>query len=254
MRTLLIDIETYPNLSWTWGLWKQDISLAMLEKPGGVLGFSVKWHGSGDGPFFFGLEKYSSEELAAILHDCLDEADVVEHFNGKKFDVPWINSQILTLTDLGPPSPFHQVDWCNVVKKEFRFPSNKLQYVSTVLGFAGKEETGGFQLWKDVMQGTVYPFESEPLDTAAWTKMGTYCNGDVRKLDEIHDPLLPWAKGYPNRRLYGEDTGCPRCGAEDTLQSRGYRTTKTSVYQRMWCSGCKGWSSVGKRERGTAVS
>lgn len=255
MKTLLLDLETFPNLAWTWGLWKVDVPLVMLEKPGGVLGFSAKWYGDKAKPEFFGLNEFDSPVIAEGLYELLDECDAVVHFNGKSFDIPWVNSQILLHTDLGPPSPYHQIDLCNVVKKTFRFPSNKLQYVSTVLGFAGKEDTGGFGLWKQVMQGTCYPFENEPLDVRAWAKMGSYCNGDVTKLDEIYPELLPWIPNHPNYRLYTTDeAACPRCGSVSGLQKRGFRTTKVSVFQRVWCPKCKAWSSHGKRARGSEVS
>lgn len=40
-KILLLDIETSPLLSYTWGIWQQDVPLNMIEKDWGVLSWSA---------------------------------------------------------------------------------------------------------------------------------------------------------------------------------------------------------------------
>ena len=47
-RILLIDIETAPLLSYTWGTWDQNIGLNQIEQDTYILSWAAKWYdGSG---------------------------------------------------------------------------------------------------------------------------------------------------------------------------------------------------------------
>jgi len=170
----------------------------------------------------------------------LDQADVVETWNGKRFDVPHLNREFLEL-GLNPPSPFQQTDLMEVAKKRFRFPSNKLQYVSTALGFHGKVEHEGHTLWVKCMNG----------DPEAWERMEEYNKQDVWLLEDIHNRFLPWIQQHPSYAVNG-DFVCTRCGS-NRLQRRGEARTLQSVYQRYQCLDCGGWSRDTKRQRGAML-
>src|SRR6185503_1772817 len=101
-----------------------------------------------------------------------------------------------------------QIDLKLAVAKRFKFTSNKLQFVSEVLGLEGKEEHEGFPLWSKVMAG----------DTDAQRRMESYNKRDVELLTEVYEVLLPWIPGHPHRSLYSGLGGCPDCGCEDELQ------------------------------------
>lgn len=235
MKTLILDIETAPNLAYVWGLWDQNIGLPMLVEPTEVICFAAKWHGSKQVMFH-------REELVAKAWNLLDEADVVVHFNGKRFDIPHLNREFVT-AGFGPPSPFKQVDLLNVVKKRFKFPSNKLQYVSTQLGLKGKANTGGFDLWLKCMSG----------DLAAWKKMERYNKQDVVLTEQVYDILQPWVPGLPSIHLYDMVMdGCPRCGSTDT-QKRGFAYTTVSKFQQYQCNECGGYFRDSKRIEGVHV-
>src|SRR5690606_41747736 len=78
-------------------------------------------------------------------HRLLSAADAVIHFNGQRFDIPHLNREFVE-AGLTPPSPYSQIDLLKVVKKNFRFPSNKLDYVTKKLGLDHKVQNGGHQL------------------------------------------------------------------------------------------------------------
>ena len=137
MKILHIDIETAPNKVYAWGLWNQNISINQIVESGYTMCFAAKWHNK-KGVMFNSI--HQSDEVAMLeeLHGLLEEADVVVHYNGTKFDIPTINKEFL-INGMEPPEPYHQVDLFRVVKNRFRFPSNKLDYIAQELGYKGSK-------------------------------------------------------------------------------------------------------------------
>ena len=128
------------------------------------------------------------------------------------------------------------------MKRNFRFPSNKLDYVAQRLGVGAKVEHTGFQLWLDCMAGS----------DKAWRMMKKYQIQDVDLLVELYEILLPWMRhpGVPAHS--GNEDGCPNCGSTK-LQRRGYESLSTGRYQKFQCQGCGKWTRSGKRETSTTM-
>lgn len=238
LKILCIDIETTPNLAHVWGLWEQNIGLTQLREATTMMCFAAKWVGEKN-VFFYSGYKNGHQEMVQKAYDLLNEADVVMHYNGKRFDVPHLNREFLN-QGLTPPAPFKQIDLMQVVKKQFKFPSYKLDYVSKYLGLAGKTKHAGHQLWVDCMNGV----------PSAWTKMKSYNKQDVRLLEQMYEFLRPWITTHPNYTLHGEmntdaDT-CPVCGSQ-SLKPQGFAYTQMGKYQRYQCAECGKWSRSSKR-------
>ena len=237
MKTLVLDIETSPNVAHVWGLWQQNVSLDQLRESSFTLCWAAKWHGEKKVHF----RNYNDPEMVPHVHNLLDEADAVVTYNGDQFDLPTLHREIL-LAGYPPPSPTKSIDLCKVVKQKFRFPSNKLAYVTAELGLSGKLSHSGHRLWVGVMAD----------DDKAWATMKKYNIQDVRVTEELYDRLVPWIDGMPNRRLYATDDACPRCGAAE-LKREGHAYTRLGKYQRYRCGGCGGWSRSSRRDDGTTI-
>lgn len=238
MNVLLLDIETSPNLGYVWSLWQQNVNLSQLVATTEMLCFAAKWLGAPDTQFFS-----QNDGRLTMIHaawELLDSADVVMHYNGKSFDVKHLNREFIE-AGLAPPSAFKQIDLLLAVRKNFRFPSNKLQYVSKALGLEGKVEHEGFELWTKCMAG----------DAGAWKRMEKYNRQDVLLLEELYEKLLPWVPALPNRHLYGDD-GCPACGA-DALEPDGYAYTGVSKFPQYRCGACGSYYRAGKRVSGVSL-
>lgn len=242
MRVLLIDIETSPNLAYTWGLWQQDVHLSQLESPTEVICFAAAWLGAGNKVEFFSAHHHGRKKMVKEAHRLLDEADVVVHYNGTRFDIPHLNREIVQ-AGLTPPSPFKELDLWATVKRRFNFPSNKLAYVAPALGLEPKVKHDGFELWRKCMRG----------DDKAWATMKKYNIQDVRLLAQLYEVVLPWIPNHPSRNLIDRTDGCPTCGSEK-LQKRGSAFTKTREYQRFHCQGCGSWFRSVRSERGTKLT
>lgn len=241
-KILTLDIETSPNLAHVWGLWNQNIAINQLVASTEMLSFAAKWYGK-PRVMFYSQFHHGHEQMVQAAHDLLSEADIVVHFNGKSFDMPHLRREFLA-AGLNPPAPVKEVDLCLVAKKQFRFTSNKLDYITQYLGLSGKIHHSGFDLWRKCMAG----------DAKAWAEMRRYNMQDVRTTEELYDKLLPWVPNHPHLGLYVADgderNHCQNCGGTD-LRLEGYAYTNLGKYQRFQCKNprCGKW---GRSKRAVA--
>lgn len=250
LKLLMIDIETYPNKCYTWDIWNQNIGINQIISPGGLLCLAAKWYGQEEIEFY---SQWDDGDLKMALEAfrLLDECDVVCHYYGRNFDIPHINTALLK-QGFPPPRPFKQIDLKSAVGKQFKFTSNKLQFVSQVLGLEGKEEHEGFPLWEKVLnEGYKY---SEEVEMDAKKRMEIYNKRDVFLLDETYEALLPWIPNHPNRRLYEIGNICPTCGSDSQfLIEDGYYYTKLSKFKKYNCTMCDSWFRGNRRETGVTI-
>jgi hypothetical protein len=238
MKILLLDIESSPNVAHVWGLWQQNVGINQLMESSYVLCWAAKWLGE-DEIFFDSVHQSKPKKMLKGIYDLLDAADAVIHYNGTKFDIPTLNKEFL-LHSYAPPSPYKQIDLLRVARSQFRFPSNKLDYVAQRLGLGSKQEHEGHDLWVKCMNG----------DKDAWKRMESYNIQDVVLLESLYCRLLPWIKSHPNHNLYADSTVCPTC-AGSRLQKRGTAVSSTGTYQRYQCRDCGSWSQSTKAIKGS---
>lgn len=236
VRTLYLDIETAPNLGFVWGQWQQNLTLPQLTDFSELLCFAAKWAGE-DEPMMF----FRGPDMILQAWKLLNEADVVVHFYGSKFDIPHLNREFLQ-AGLGPAKPFKQIDLKLEAAKHFKFTSNKLAHISQAVGLDGKIENSGWELWIQCLLGV----------EEAWAEMQAYNEQDVVLLEELHQILLPWLSSQPNAFLYGgEDGTCPKC--EGDLDIDGFYRTKLSLFQQWKCEACGSRFRESKRLMGAGL-
>lgn len=233
MKILLLDIESSPNTAHVWGLWQQNVSINQLMESSYVLCYAAKWLGEKEVKFD-SVHQSKPKTMLKGIHGLLNDADAVVHYNGTKFDIPTLNKEFL-LHSFNPPSPYRQVDLLRVVRSNFRFPSNKLDYVAQRLNLGKKHEHEGHELWVKCMNG----------DKDAWKRMEKYNIQDVILLENLYGALRPWIKSHPNHNLFSDDHVCPNCGSS-SLQRRGTAISATGTYQRYQCRSCGTWSQSTK--------
>lgn len=228
-KILLLDIEVAPNIATIWSIWNQNIGINQLLESSYILCWAAKWLGSKT-VMFDSVRKSGKIGVIKSIWKLLEEADIVIHYNGKRFDIPVLYREFL-LQRLPPPSPFKQIDLYHTIKKKFMFVSNKLDYVCKQLGFPGKIHTT-HQLWLDCMNGK----------KDAWLKMEKYNRNDITELEKVYGRVLPWIETHPNMGLFvdAEKPTCTNCGGTH-INSRGYAYTKTLVYKRFQCKDCGTW-------------
>jgi len=172
---------------------------------------------------------WSQDDFIPKIYEMVDEADAVVHYNGQSFDMKHLNREFL-LAKLDPPSKYMNIDLLSTVRKNFRFASNKLEWASIQMGYEGKIQNRGFQLWLDCMNG----------DASAWREMKSYNIQDVRLLEDMYDELLPWIKNHPNWGLYvdaDKNRICTNCGSS-RVKKNGFERTRVRTYRRYRCLRC----------------
>lgn len=233
LRVLSLDIETAPALVYTWGLWDQNIGLNQIVEHVRVLCVAAKFLDEKK-MHFYSEWGDGHEGMLQKIHALMSEADVIMTWNGDRFDVPHLHREFIE-AGMEPPAPSKSIDLMKIVKREFKFMSNKLDNVTRRLDFEGKVKNSGFDLWIGVMKG----------DPKAQKEMEQYNKGDVTCLEDVHDIVHPWVRLYPAVTLYenGDENACPKCGSSDGTR-RGFYYTQVSRFVRFQCRDCKSYYRV----------
>lgn len=211
-----------------WGLWQQNVAINQIADAGYVMCWSAKWYGERE-VIFDSIHQSSAGKMLRHVHALLDKADAVVHYNGANFDMPTLNKEFVQ-RKMRPPAPYRQVDLLRVVRDQFRFPSNKLDYVAQALGLGKKMRHAGHELWIQCMA----------KDPKAWKQMEAYNRQDVLLTEKLYDRLMPWIKNHPNHGAYDPEAICPNCGSA-RFYHQGLRITTTLRYRRYQCRDCGAW-------------
>ena len=242
-KILIIDIETAPLRSYTWGLWKQNVGLNQIISNWFMISYAAKILGSDEilSGVLTSKEALAEDDSRIIqnLWNLLDKADIVIAHNGDRFDIPKINTRFV-LHGLVPPSPYRQIDTLTVARLTFGFTSNRLDFLAKFLGYQGKEPTT-FELWEECMAG----------NPEALFYMEFYNKKDVVILEDVYLRLRPYIKGHSNLDLYmdTEEPRCPHCGDQHvSLLQDKYFYTQAVRYAIYRCDNC---GAVSRAKKGT---
>ncbi len=247
-KTLFIDIENTPLVSYTWGRYEQNV--VDVQQESYILSFAYKWLGVKKTKIIalndfkeFKKDKTDDKKLLEEIHKVLSQADILVGHNIDAFDVKKINARFIYhgLTPIGVST----VDTVKIARKYFKFSSNKLDDLGKYLKVGRKESTGGFNLWLECMSG----------DKSAWKKMKKYNIQDVDLLEKIYFKLRSWCTNHPTT-LYVPDVTdggtCPTCSGK--LHRNGIKRGVSYSYVRYVCQGCGRWlrgEKVGEKDGNT---
>lgn len=242
VRVLLFDIESSPNVGYTWGRYDQNVIEFVKERQ--IMCFAWKWLGEREihafaAPMAKSYKKNPDDnrELIVKLHEIVSQADVIIGHNIDDFDDKMSNTGFIK-HGLKPPPPHRTVDTLKFARHKFRFNSNRLGDLGKFLGLGDKVRTGGFELWKECLAG----------NEKAWAKMVRYNKGDVRLLEKIYLKERPWMTNHPNM-LVPHDFGCPVCLSKE-YEGRGRAKFGLTYKHRFKCLA----PDCGKWFRGSVVN
>jgi len=233
MRILTLDIETSPNLGYFWGLFNQFIPIDFIVEPTYMMSWSAKWLGKKKVYY----KSCKDDGFLQDIWDMIDKADAVVHYNGTSFDMKHLNREFVE-ADMLPPLTPKNIDLLKTVKERFKFPSNKLDYVSGRLLGVKKLEHQGLDLWLGCLRD----------EEAWWNVMKKYNKQDVRITEMLYLKIRGWIKGHPNHGLYVDDQEAPMCRAcgSENVGTRGWQRLNVQSYMRYRCADC-GWQGRGRK-------
>lgn len=223
-RVLVLDIETSPAQAFVWSLKPDYIPPGQIIEHSRVLCFAATW--ADDPRMMFHSEREGRTEMIEAAWRLLDEADIVVGYNHVRFDIPHLQREMVT-HGYRPPSPWIDIDLLPLIRREFRFMSNKLGVIVDQLGLASKDDSGGFETWRAVLAG----------DDKAWATMERYCRQDTAITLDLYGYLKSWIR-MPHLGLFtGDMTACAACGSH-RLVPDGIARTKVSAWMRLACEDC----------------
>ncbi|ASU00492.1 hypothetical protein [Aeromonas phage AS-yj] len=237
-RVLVLDIETAPIMAHVWRLFKTNVGLNMIESDWYMLSFAAKWFDSDEIIYMDQRNAPNIEddsEMLKVLWELLDEADIVLHQNGRRFDIPKIRSRMI-VHGMKPFSTVKHIDTLEIAKRTFGFTSNKLEYMTDKLCTETKKskhtQFPGFELWKECLAGNI----------EAWKEMEEYNIDDIVSLQELYVKLAPWSDRLPNFSLYTDsDKFTCVCGNHE-FEDAGFAYTEVSKFKQYKCTHCgKHW-------------
>ena len=231
-RTLLLDIETAPNIGYTWGKWEQNV--IEFTQDWYLLAIGWKWLDEKK-VHVIGLDndkKYKPGSpddlyLTKKLYELFQEADVIIAHNGDQFDIKKSTTKFIA-AGLPPPKPYKTIDTKKVAKRYFKFDSNKLDELGKYLGLGRKVVHTGFDMWKGCMSG----------DKKSWRMMKKYNAQDVLLLEAVYLKMRAWHTTHPSKGVFdAKSNRCPQCGGMN-CQKRGLRVVTKRVRQSYQCMDC----------------
>ncbi len=153
-----------------------------------------------------------------------DSADELVAHHGDKYDAPFFRTRCL-IQGLQPIPPWKTCDTCAWAKRAYLFNSNKLDYISKVLGFKGKIKTD-YELWRDIL------LHNCPI---ALAKMVKYCKMDVVMLENVYHKLKFCTKPKSHAGVLsgGEKWSSPRTGSTNVIKSKTRVSSAGTVTHQM---------------------
>lgn len=236
VRRLFWDIETSFNIVGAFRAgYDINISHDAIISERKIICIAFKWEGSRK-VTVLRWDKHQNDKgmLRTFLEVAKTADELVAHY-GDRFDKPWFATRCLLL-GFEPIPPFKTVDTKAWASKYFYFNSNKLDYLSKVLGFGGKLKTD-FDLWKDVI---LYKKKS------ALDKMCRYCGVDVIRLEQVYHKIKFCVKPKTHAGVMAglDKWTCPYDGSTRVVKTKTRVTAAGTIQHQMQCLECGGYYTI----------
>lgn len=176
------------------------------------------------------------------LYRAISEADMWVTHNGKRFDVPFLNTRLLK-HGLNPLPPVPHFDTCEVIWKKLKMRA-RLDSAQKFFGWGHKKTDLNLATWTEAASG----------DKRALREVVRHCEADIRVLEDAYMTFRVLGYKHPNIAAIAEDgERCPYCGKRNTLQRRGYIVSKVRHSARYQCQSCGGWSHGAPEKIGKGI-
>lgn len=239
IKRLFFDIETSYCTGWFWRpSFKTSISYEQILNNSAIICICYKWQGSSKIHHLQWNRGDDTEMIKKFVKVLLEADEVIGH-NSDKFDLKWVRTRCLVSGCKSLPD-FKSIDTLKISRNKFNFPSNKLDAIGKYLGFGGKKDTGGIQLWHDIIQKN---------SVRAMDDMISYCKRDVDLLEKVYLKLEGYTKPKTHMGIFKghNKCTCPSCGSKHS-HARGNSITAVGVKgKRLQCQDCGHYYTVSNK-------
>lgn len=174
--------------------------------------------------------RMGEREMLKEFIPIMGEAHELVGHNIDNYDIKELRTHCLSHGVLMFPN-YRTLDTLKKSRHYFRFPSNKLDYISNHLNGGGKMEHEGEELW----------FKVEDGDEKSLEKMIRYCEHDVVINEDAFFVMSPFINHNNNFAVLtgGRKWHCPECVSKDVEMFRTYSTPMGTIRREMKCNQCK---------------
>jgi DNA polymerase elongation subunit (family B) len=230
IKRLFVDIDTSPNIGRFWRAgFKLNITPERILEERKIVCIGYKWAGEKEIKCPSWDKDMDDRAMLEEFIPIMNSADEIVAHNGDRFDVPWIKTRAI-INGLPMFPRYKTVDTCKMARSNFYFNSNKLAYISKVLGFEGKLATN-YDLWKKVcVEG----------DRKALAYMVKYCKKDITELEDVYNEIAPYCvhKSHAGVMAGKEKWSCANCSSERVIKSKTRVTAMGTPQHQMQCKDC----------------
>ena len=230
IKRLFFDIETSPNIVYTWRAgWNITVTPESIIEERRIICISYKWENKGKIHRLNWDENQCDKQMLVDFVKIANQADEMIAHNGDRFDIKWIRTRCIFHRIPMFPA-YRTLDTLKKAKSGFYFNSNKLDYIAKFLNVGAKMETGGYDLWKEVMKNNL-----DALET-----MGQYCDQDVVVLEAVYQEMKNYFKQNTHQGVLDNKSkySCPSCGSERIDYLKMVSTPAGTVKRVMRCKPC----------------
>jgi hypothetical protein len=238
MRRLFWDIETSPNIMFSWRCGsKLFLDYQNIIQERAIICICYKWE---DKKTVHSLtwDHGDDREMVKEFAEVVKLADEMIAHNGDRFDIKWFNGRNL-IHKLPPIPQAKTVDTLKIARRHFYLNSNRLDYLSKILFGEGKIHTE-FNLWKNIVLHN---------DEKSLAKMVRYCKKDVLLLQRVWEMLRDYEKPATHAAVLKTGNSyerwmCPHCASPAVHKSKTRTTAKGILQHQMLCDTCHRYYSI----------
>jgi len=166
----------------------------------------------------------------------VQEADCVIGKNNWRFDDKHINTQRWMVNEVGRPEWTKKSDDLeHHLRRNLALPSYKLDYVSKILGFGGKN--------KMELSDWIAIVEQDPVNgMACFLKMLRYNKKDVADTRSVWNHSVKHFIPKLNQSALFRGLCCSNCGSYNIYKHNYQVTRGKTVYDQWYCNDHSGWA------------
>jgi len=228
-KVLFLDIESSPNVVYSWRVGRKiNLTPQNIIDERKIICICYKWLGDRTVHSLDWGNNQNDKKLLKEFSKVINQADVAIGHNGDQYDMKFINGR-LAYHSLPPLEDITTIDTLKQSRRVFNINSHKLDYLGDFFSLGRKVETGGFQLWVDVLN----------KDLKALNKMIRYCKQDVKLLEEVYKKIRSYAPQTVHMGVLEnkDKLACKACGSKNT-RPRGQRLKTKILYYCRVCEDC----------------
>ena len=234
---LFFDIETSFNVGIFWRSgYNLTINPGDIIHERAIICICYKWEGEEEVHSLEWDSKQSDKAMLKKFLKVMAQANEIVAHNGDRFDMKWLRTRCI-FHGLAMPPIHNTIDTLKEAKRYFNFNSNKLDYIAKFLGVGAKMDTGGLDLWKDIV------FKKSP---EAMAKMVEYCQMDVNVLQAVFEKLNTYTQSKVNYAVLrgGDKYNCPQCGTTNVKYNKKVTTLAGTIHHWLNCKPCAKYFKV----------